>query len=54
MTAPKPHMDCRYGIWRCWVPGSRVAGFGNTPQEAWLEFWREVHLALGIAEQMGS
>lgn len=42
----RPHLDIRYGIWRCstnWG-GRRVAGFGYSPKEAYAEWKREALL----------
>ena len=52
----KPRFDCRFSIWRCWLPGTRAAGFGRTPKEAWDEFIKDARQRLGalVTEQMGS
>lgn len=52
----KPRFDVLFGIWRCWLPGTRVAGFGVTPKDAWDDFQRDARERLGeiTTEQMGS
>lgn len=56
MIALKPRFDYRFGVWRCWLRGTRAAGFGFTPKEAWDEFMKDARERLGalVAEQMGS
>ena len=52
----KPHFDCKFGVWRCWLPGTYVAGFGWSVKEAWDEFIKDARERLGVlvAEQMGN
>lgn len=51
----KPRFQYAHGAWRVCIPGSRVAGFGRTPQQAWEEYLRECWIALRLPmEGMGS
>lgn len=58
-----PSFDLQFGIWRCHlkgtrIAGERIAGFGVTKQQAQDEFWselRRVWLKAGLPlEMMGS
>jgi hypothetical protein len=41
VPALKPRLERRFGVWRCWLLGTRIAGFGHTPKEAWDEYARQ-------------
>lgn len=54
----KPHLDLRFGVWRCRLRGTRIAGFGYTVDAAYADFFRDLRkhwLAMGLpVEGMGS
>jgi hypothetical protein len=48
----KPRFDLQHGIWRCRLKGTRVAGFGRSPQEAWDEFRRDAWIKAALPREL--
>jgi len=48
VPALKPRLERRFGVWRCWLLGTRIAGFGYTYEQAW-EDYKQQFAKWGIA-----